>query len=160
MTPQWNARHFSPQEFRCHDGTDVPADLMGALAALASQLDVIREEWGSPLEVVSGYRTVSYNHAVKGATLSQHMLAKAADIRPYVLREGHSVRWELLHESDRLDVIVRFEECIGRLMGAQRLPLVGGLGIYPGKWLHVDVRPRPADGHVARWTGVGVGSES
>lgn len=157
----WDSRYFGIQEFRCHDGTLVPEELIdGSLRALASQLDIVREAWGDQIEVVSGYRTPSYNHAIKGATLSQHMLAKAADVRPYVLREGHSVRWEMLHESDRLDIIVRFEECIGRLMGQQALPLVGGIGFYAGKWIHLDVRPRPADGHVARWTGVGIGSES
>lgn len=155
-----NARWFDVWEFRCHDGTDVPAQLVDTnFAALVSQLDVLRDDLGGPIEVVSGYRTPSYNHAIGGAAESQHMRALAADVRPVIIREGHRVRWDFLHKTERLDVIKRFLERVERLLEAQRLPLVGGLGLYPGKWLHIDVRPRPSDGHIARWFGTGIGSE-
>lgn len=44
-------------------------------------LDPLREAWGGPIIVTSGYRCGKLNRAVGGATKSQHMLGQAADIR-------------------------------------------------------------------------------
>lgn len=43
-------------------------------------LDPIRELWGAPLIVNSGYRSAELNKAIKGASKSQHMSGQAADI--------------------------------------------------------------------------------
>lgn len=43
-------------------------------------LDVIREAYGSPIYVNSGYRCEALNKLVKGAKNSHHMTGKAADI--------------------------------------------------------------------------------
>jgi hypothetical protein len=43
-------------------------------------LDPVRELWGAPIEVNSGYRSPELNAAVNGAVNSQHMLGEAADI--------------------------------------------------------------------------------
>jgi hypothetical protein len=45
-----------------------------------SQLDVIREAWGAPIVVNSGYRNPAVNSIVKGAASSQHLTGQAADI--------------------------------------------------------------------------------
>lgn len=45
-------------------------------------LDPIREKWGAPVIVNSGYRCPLVNQAVSGAWNSQHMRGQAADIRP------------------------------------------------------------------------------
>lgn len=45
-------------------------------------LDPIRERWGTPVIVNSGFRCPSVNKAVMGAWNSQHMRGQAADIRP------------------------------------------------------------------------------
>ena len=45
-------------------------------------LDPIREEWGGPIIVNSGYRCPELNKAVGGAQYSYHMKGMAADIRP------------------------------------------------------------------------------
>ena len=44
-------------------------------------LDPLREAWGAPIIVTSGYRSVRLNAAVGGARSSQHVTGQAADIR-------------------------------------------------------------------------------
>ena len=52
------------------------------LAALINNvLDSLREKWGAPIIVTSGYRCPALNRAVGGASGSQHMKGEAADIR-------------------------------------------------------------------------------
>lgn len=47
---------------------------------VANVLDPLREEWGAPIIVSSGYRSPRLNAAVGGARGSQHTLGQAADI--------------------------------------------------------------------------------
>ena len=44
-------------------------------------LDPLREAWGAPIIVTSGFRCPRLNTVVGGARRSQHMLGEAADIR-------------------------------------------------------------------------------
>lgn len=44
-------------------------------------LDPLREAWGEPLIVTSGYRCPKLNKAVGGSATSQHVKGQAADIR-------------------------------------------------------------------------------
>jgi len=140
------ARWFHAAEFSCHDGTPYPDAWADRLAALMSQLDIIRGLWGGPLRVVSGYRSPAWNTRVGGAGASQHMEGRAADIAPLVPADSTETCCADLHAR------------ILRAISTGQLELVGGLGLYRG-WVHVDVRPKPADGHIARWVGTGVGSE-
>ncbi len=51
------------------------------IAALVDNvLDPLREAWGRPIYVNSGYRCPELNKAVGGAPASQHVLGQAADI--------------------------------------------------------------------------------
>lgn len=43
-------------------------------------LDPVRELWGAPITVNSGYRSVQVNRAVGGVANSQHLRGEAADI--------------------------------------------------------------------------------
>jgi len=43
-------------------------------------LDPLRESYGKPIRVNSGYRSPELNNALKGAADSQHMKGEAADI--------------------------------------------------------------------------------
>lgn len=45
-------------------------------------LDRLREDWGHPIRISSGYRVPRLNEAVGGSRTSQHMYGKAADIQP------------------------------------------------------------------------------
>ena len=58
-----------------------PPEAEAALARLADNLlDPVRELWGAPLTVNSGYRCPALNKAVGGSPSSQHLSGEAADI--------------------------------------------------------------------------------
>ena len=49
-------------------------------ALMEECLDKVREMWGKPIGVNSGYRSAELNRAVGGAKNSQHLRGEAADI--------------------------------------------------------------------------------
>lgn len=56
-------------------------DIINNLTLLIDRvLDPIREKWGKPIIINSGYRCDELNKAVGGAKTSQHRLGMAADI--------------------------------------------------------------------------------
>ena len=121
------APDFKVRELRCRDGSDtVMVD-----ETLTVVLQCIRERFGKPVTITSGYRTAAHNAAVGGAKSSQHLLGRAADIRV----QGVSV-----------EDVAAYAESL--------MPDWGGEGRYPEKagratgWVHVDTR---AD--KARWRG-------
>ena len=68
--------NFSVAEFACHDGSDtILIDTM-----LAYYLQKIREHFGKSVTINSAYRTPAYNASIGGASESQHMEGRAADI--------------------------------------------------------------------------------
>ena len=69
--------NFTVAEFACKDGSD-PVFVDSSLAAL---LQKIRDHFGRPVVITSGYRTVAHNKSVGGAAYSQHLYGRAADIR-------------------------------------------------------------------------------
>ena len=119
--------NFTVGEFACRDGSD-PIFIDSDLVAL---LQAIRDHFGKPVAITSGWRTAAHNAAVGGARFSQHCYGRAADIRV----PGASV-----------EAVAAYVEAL--------LPGTGGLGRYPAKpgravgWVHVDTRP-----HKSRWTG-------
>lgn len=70
--------HFSRSEFRCKCGCQpTPVD-----PHLVEHLEQLRAKIGRPIVIVSGYRCQSHNARVGGAKNSQHLVGRAADIRP------------------------------------------------------------------------------
>ena len=58
-----------------------PASAVRALTILVDEvLDPLREAWGGPIRVNSGYRCPELNKAVGGTPTSQHQRGEAADI--------------------------------------------------------------------------------
>lgn len=58
------------------------AEVSFRLAKLVENvLDPLREAWGQPVIVTSGYRSPRLNQAVGGSSTSQHTKGEAADIR-------------------------------------------------------------------------------
>jgi uncharacterized protein YcbK (DUF882 family) len=136
---------FKPAEFACKDGTHYPEEWVDTRLRpfIEGVLDPIREAYGEPLVVTSGYRTKFWNHAVGGARDSRHMHGDAADIAPKL-----ATRTKV---KELRDLVKQMEE-------EGKLPLLGGFGAYE-RWIHVDTRPRKGNGEVALWVGNGIGSE-
>ena len=121
---------FKVREFRCRDGSDV----VMIDQTLVVLLQAIREHFGKPVTITSGYRTAAHNAAVGGAKSSQHLLGRAADF--YV--EGVPVA-----------TVAAYAETL--------LPGRGGIGRYPKDakhpkrmtgWVHIDTRTNKS-----RWKG-------
>ena len=134
--------NFAWEEFRCNDGTPVPPECQPDVRRLCELLlEPIRKAWGGPIIVVSGWRSRTWNARVGGAKGSYHVTGEAADIRPVDVLRVDPLR-------GLIEDMVREGE----------LPDLGGIGAYRS-WVHVDIRRKKADGHIARWAGAGVGSE-
>lgn len=116
------SRNFRAREFACKDGSDplfVDSELVRVLQA-------VRDHFGAPVVITSGYRTAAHNKAVGGAPYSQHCYGRAADIRV----SGVSV-----------EQLAAYAETL--------LPGTGGIGRYPAKgFVHLDVRKAKS-----RWAG-------
>ena len=67
---------FRVREFACKGSDAVLID-----DELVVLLQCIREHFGKPVHITSGYRTAAHNRAVGGAVYSQHQYGRAADIR-------------------------------------------------------------------------------
>ena len=61
------------------DNTPTP-EIRVKLNTLISALDKIRERYGKPITVTSGYRCPALNKAVGGVNSSQHVKGEAADL--------------------------------------------------------------------------------
>ncbi len=55
-------------------------DVMNNLKSLIDVLDIIREDFGKPIRVNSGYRSPELNKAIGGAKNSHHVTGCAADL--------------------------------------------------------------------------------
>ncbi|MBR5725248.1 MAG: peptidase M15 [Muribaculaceae bacterium] len=81
-------RHFTIKELvrsetarRLGIDNTPPASAVTALNALVDHvLDPLRDTWGGPIRVNSGYRCPELNKAVGGTPTSQHQRGEAADI--------------------------------------------------------------------------------
>tara|TARA_R110002020_G_scaffold51402_12_gene145458 strand:+ start:348 stop:752 length:405 start_codon:yes stop_codon:yes gene_type:complete len=125
------SKNFKKSEFKCRDGTDVPDELMDDLLELVENLQIIRDHIDAPVRVISGYRTPKYNRKIDGARKSQHMKARAADlkVRGVSAKELHEIVTGLIKEK-------KIKK--------------GGVGLYR-TFVHYDTR-----GWNARWKGSGV----
>lgn len=106
------ADNFRVREFACKDGSDT----VFVSPELAKVLQEIRNHFGKPVTINSGYRTESYNKKIGGAAYSQHKYGTAADI----MVSGTAPR-----------DVARYAETV--------LGSWGGIGLYAG-FVHVDVR--------------------
>lgn len=86
-------------------------------------LDPLREAYGEPIIVSSGYRCPELNKAVGGATSSQHTLGQAADIHT---------------KSNTKEANKKLFDLIKGL----KLPYDQLINEYGYKWVHVSYSPR------------------
>jgi uncharacterized protein YcbK (DUF882 family) len=71
------SKHFDSNEFKCRCCGMLHPD--GVPSALVAELELIREHYGKPVHINSGYRCPDHNRACGGAMRSQHMAGQAAD---------------------------------------------------------------------------------
>jgi uncharacterized protein YcbK (DUF882 family) len=114
--------HFSKAEFACRCCGEVMID-----PRLIDALEQLRRLAGKPIVIHDGYRCPTHNQEVGGVTDSEHTRGMAADV---------AVSGLTLQQAYEL---------------ALQVPefLRGGIGVYDGGFLHVDVRE-----HSARWARV------
>lgn len=68
------------QELGINNTTSDPAVIANIETLVDNILDSLREAWGKPITVNSGYRCAALNRAVCGSPSSQHTKGMAADI--------------------------------------------------------------------------------
>ena len=73
--------------------------LMSASVVTLCHLDKLRDRFGKPIYINSGYRNPITNSRVRGAKNSRHMRCLAADIRPADLMDLNRL-WDLLHSPE------------------------------------------------------------
>ena len=86
-------------------------------------LDPLREAYGQPIVVTSGYRSPRLNKAVGGATSSQHCLGQAADIRTVSDKPSDNKKL--------YDLIIKL-----------KLPFDQLINEYGFDWVHVSYGPK------------------
>ena len=122
-------KNFRIQEFVCRCGCGMPPEARQNIEALvANVLDPLREAYGKPIYVNSGYRCEKHNAAVGGVPKSQHMLGQAADI---------SVKSEKLKVKSELETLARIIVAQGKF---------DQLIIYP-TFLHVSYKRNGVNRH-------------
>lgn len=91
------SKDFSYREFEVSEVADqkhicnviVSFDVRDSIKALVDEvLQPLRDAWGKPLAVNSGFRCRELNEEVGGVPTSQHRKGEAADICPYGVRNG------------------------------------------------------------------------
>lgn len=117
--------HFTWAALECKCGCETPVSVRAELIKLARNLELMRRKYGRPIQVISGYRCPSYNTKIGGASNSQHMYGKAADL------------YSTQATQDGLEGAAL---AVSAFKG-------GGIGKYPAGGIHVDQR-----GYPARWT--------
>lgn len=121
-------KNFKLSELEFSD--EIPPELVANATELLKNLQVIRDHFQKPIIIISGYRSPARNAQVGGADKSQHLHAKAADIKIA------GVSTEEIY--NRIDKLI-----------AQGLIKQGGLGKYiKSGFVHYDIR-----GTKARWEG-------
>lgn len=121
--------HFTLSELS-YTGTglknDAPPQIVTALKALCGNvLEPIREHFGRPVQVNSGYRSPAVNRAVGSKPTSQHAMGQAADIEIPGVSNLALARW--------IEANLPFDQVI---LEAHRK------GDPSSGWVHVSYGPR------------------
>lgn len=79
------SEYITEEEYRCSHCRMLPVEFSWdnpdyAQKVMFDGFDIIREQWGGPLRITSGYRCATYNQLINGAPLSAHQFGVAVDI--------------------------------------------------------------------------------
>ncbi len=84
LTPHFSLFEMTTTELSQfqYENRTLTGDLVKAITATATLLEIVREIVNCPLIVLSGYRCADLNKAVGSGNASQHLLGQAADVSP------------------------------------------------------------------------------
>ena len=100
------SRNFKVSEFRCKDGSD---KILINVDFIQNKLQAIRDHFGAPVTINSGYRTESYNKKVGGAKKSFHITGQAFDI----VVKGHTPAEVAGYAQSRdINGIIQYNNCV------------------------------------------------
>lgn len=108
-------------ELRGIDNTPSQQVIDNLRALVENVLDPLREAWGAPIHVNSGYRCAALNKAVGGVPTSQHILGEAADITVGTRAQNQRL-YAMLRQLD--------------------LPVDQAINEHDFRWIHVSYGPR------------------
>ena len=137
LTPHFKLSEFirSNSASKYHIDNTPSKEIVENLKALCENvLELLREWYGKPIVISSGYRCPALNRAVGGATTSQHMKGEACDIR---LPRTPYVDWgDNLAHTD-MSVAYRWLDFLEHHTDFDQLILEHSHGEY---WIHVSCR--------------------
>lgn len=107
---------------------------------MIERLDIIREKWGGPIIVTSGFRNNLLNQAVGGSKTSAHVVGLAADIHP---KKGDIMQLAALIASMPMD----FDQLI-----LEKVTTKNG-EITNCQWLHVGYSRTRNRRQILAWNG-------
>ena len=105
-------KYFRTKEFECKCGQcSMPSEVQANIEALVNNvLDPVREVYGKPIYVNSGFRCEKHNRKVGGVPRSQHMVGEAADISlrltAYGLQDELMKLARIIKEQGRFDQLI------------------------------------------------------
>ena len=97
LTKNFNTEEFERSVNATLKGIDnnIPESLMPKAIKIANMLQVIRDTYGKPMYISSGYRCPELNKSVGGVSTSQHSKMEAADINQHSKDENKKL-YELI----------------------------------------------------------------
>lgn len=98
-------KYFTYEEF---DSPDIQGSGQMMCDTVIEMLDVVREEYGKPIRISSGYRTEAANQKAGGVKNSSHLNGLAADIQIKNSRERYELLFILMKYFHRIGVAKSF----------------------------------------------------
>ena len=123
------SKNFGYKEFESSDAADhlgimnviTSFEVRDSIKALADEvLQPLRDAWGKPLKINSGYRCPALNRAVGGVESSQHVKGEAADIACDTPLELARLARDLNLPYDQMIIYPNFVHISHKLEGRQR----------------------------------------
>jgi N-acetylmuramoyl-L-alanine amidase len=138
----FSGSEFTPYWSRVRNGVRnsvPPENLWRNIVPTLVVLDRFRAEIGSPVDLLSTYRSEAYNNAIGGARESQHTRFRAID---FTCRRGTPTQWAQILRGYRGDTFTN-------PLTGDTFKFHGGIGVYPSRFfVHLDTRGTDAD-----WSG-------
>lgn len=101
------------------DNNPTAAEIQNLSLLCLRILQPIRDKFGSPISITSGFRSPALNKAVRGAKTSQHLTGMAADL----ISGDNAALWDVI-----CNMILNGEITVGQLIDEKNL-----------SWIHISL---------------------